>query len=384
MKYMQEGLGDGVYCLLIGGEVSLLDAKDHADCLILMRQHGRIPMSFSNGDFDYAYLKQVAQHGHFNKLVFAAHFDKYMYGRRGIKRPKSEAQLDPFRKQFVDMFHQLKSESLIDSFFLAHNMTITPGNVDEIPHVIASAREHGGWSLMSHQPAAFIGDDARWSQDFRSIHPDRVWAKIEQGVGRSLPYNLLQMGDVRCNRTTWGCYVGPRYQPYLEEEAPDRAFRDFYLSSGLGRIQFSNPTIPFYIPALRTLRVLLFCGNPFYNMYMVAGFAWRFVQRVGGLSFIWKHWRHIQPTTYVMHNFMDSEVVKVAHELNERGEWSNNDKVKETQERLKACSYSFAHPDTGKLVPGCVQHGVLDPNINKELKKLLPCCDPSSKEQLDW
>jgi hypothetical protein len=28
--------------------------------------------------------------------------------------------------------------------------------------------------------------------------------------------------------------------------------------------------------------------------------------------------------------------------------------VKETQERLRACSYSFAHPETVEMVPGCV------------------------------
>ena len=41
---------------LIGGEVSLLDADDHAEALLIMRRHGREPMSFTHGDFDYDYL----------------------------------------------------------------------------------------------------------------------------------------------------------------------------------------------------------------------------------------------------------------------------------------------------------------------------------------
>jgi hypothetical protein len=43
-----------------------------------------------------------------------------------------------------------------------------------------------------------------------------------------------------------------------------------------------------------------------------------------------------------------------------------------TQERLAACHYAMAHPETGELVPACVQHCVLDPVENVELRRLLP------------
>lgn len=32
----------------------------------------------------------------------------------------------------------------------------------------------------------------------------------------------------------------------------------------------------------------------------------------------------------------------------------------------------MAHPDTGTLVPACVQHSMLDPQENIELRRLLP------------
>ena len=32
----------------------------------------------------------------------------------------------------------------------------------------------------------------------------------------------------------------------------------------------------------------------------------------------------------------------------------------------------MAHPDTGELVPACVQHALLDPAENLELRRLLP------------
>lgn len=63
--------------------------------------------------------------------------------------------------------------------------------------------------------------------------------------------------------------------------------------------------------------------------------------------------------------------------------------VAETQERLKACSYTFGHPDTGELIPACVQHSVLDPAINKRLKAILPLSNDANgscgcSEDLEW
>ena len=53
------------------------------------------------------------------------------------------------------------------------------------------------------------------------------------------------------------------------------------------------------------------------------------------------------------------------------GVTSSDPDVRAAQERL-ACSYHMAHPDTGDLVPACVQHSVLDPAENKRLAVLLP------------
>jgi hypothetical protein len=73
-----------------------------------------------------------------------------------------------------------------------------------------------------------------------------------------------------------------------------------------------------------------------------------------------------------MHNFMDAAEVRPAWELLSRGEMSSDPDVLAVQERLQACSYSMAHPSSGTLVPACVQHGVLDPEENRELAVLLP------------
>jgi len=54
------------------------------------------------------------------------------------------------------------------------------------------------------------------------------------------------------------------------------------------------------------------------------------------------------------------------------GETATEPRLLATQERLAACTYSMAHPETGQLVPACVQHSVLDPGANAELRTLLP------------
>jgi hypothetical protein len=76
--------------------------------------------------------------------------------------------------------------------------------------------------------------------------------------------------------------------------------------------------------------------------------------------------------TFVMHNFMDAADVRPAWELLQRGEMSADPAIRATQERLQACSYAMAHPESDMLVPACAQHGVLDPDENRELAVLLP------------
>jgi hypothetical protein len=76
---------------------------------------------------------------------------------------------------------------------------------------------------------------------------------------------------------------------------------------------------------------------------------------------------------------MDAADVRPAWELLQRGQHSGDPRIRATQERLAACSYAMAHPETGELVPACVQHGVLDPTENLGLRRLLPLL-PSGRQ----
>jgi len=370
MRLLRRLRGPRAHAQLIGGEVSLLPPDDHAAALAVMRAHGREPMSFTHGDFPESYLRALALGGdgrrRFDRLSFAAHFDKMMFGRKGIERPPSEAALNPYRQRFAEMFRRLRRDHGVRSF-LAHNMTVTPANLDEVAAVVRDCRDMG-YGMFSFQPAAFLGDDRRWHEDYRAATPDAVWAEIERGVGTPLDYRILENGDVRCNRTAYGFYVGPRWHPFLDGTDPrDLATRDAFFRY-LGPINFTGT--PPILLAARLLRQALR-----YPRAIGISAAWlvRTVRRVGLRRLA--RYRRVRSVTYVMHQFMDAADVAPAWELMQRGETAHEPRLRETQERLAACHYAMAHPETGALVPACVQHSVLDPGENAALRTLLPLVD---------
>ena len=371
MEYFRKVRGPRAHAQLIGGEVSLLSPDNHAAALLAMRSSGREPMSFTHGDFDYAYLKNLALDSNgsprFSKLSFAAHFDSLMRGRRGIVSPKNEAELNPFREKFAAMFLRLNREHGV-RYYLAHNMTVTPSNYDQVSDV-ASAVVEMPFNMLSFQPAAFVGDDRRWHENFEEVTIDGVWSQIEKGVGQALPWKAIQFGDPRCNRSTVVIRINGRIIPLLNPEDPrDLKVRDLFLNHFGGMI-FGD--VPIYFLILKITRIL--SRHPG-DLLLFSFFASRLVRVSGGIFRVIHAGakRKLDFKTFVVHNFMDAAVVGPAWELMEKGVVANDPKLKETQERLRACTYAMSHPETGRLVPACVQHSVLDPGENFALKKLLP------------
>ncbi len=366
MEYLNSKRSPYAHAQLIGGEVTLLDPKDHARSLEIIRSFGREPMSFTHGDFDYDYLEKLVTNENgkrrFKRIAFAGHFDTTMVGRRGQRKVSKEEDIDPYRKQFCDMFKMLKKEKRV-KFYLAHNMTVTPQNVDQISGVMTRCKSMG-FSMFSFQPAAYVGNERRWDQDYRSLDPDYIWHQIEIGIGASLPYHDFEVGDVRCNRTAWGVLVGDNWHSFIDSaDKRDRKVRDFYLNN-MGGIHFNAP-LKLLIPRLIRLTIKHPEIIPLAIKYVI-----RFVNRVGGIIRIIKH--GIAPKTIVMHRFMHAEDVLPAYALLKRNEMSSDLRIRETQERLLACSYAMAHPESDEIVPACVQHSLLDPTENTLLAQLLP------------
>ncbi|MCB5292547.1 hypothetical protein [Arthrobacter sp. SO3] len=371
MEFLRRVRGPRAHAQLIGGEVSLLPARDHAAALEAMHANGREPMSMTHGDFDYDYLLDVAlDHDgspRFRKVSFAAHFDSLMRGRRGAVRPRNEAELNPFRARFAEMFVALKHDHGISSY-LAHNMTVTPANVDQVAEVTKAVLKMP-YDMLSFQPAAYIGDDRRWSEDFQEITIDAVWSRIEAGAGHRIPWQGTQFGDTRCNRTAVALSTGTGLTALLDPDDPrDLAARDSLLKN-YGGMYFGGT--PAWIVGTKILRALL--AHPG-DVPLILSFARRLVHRAGGLPTVacaaWR--RRLSFKTFVVHNFMDAADVTPAWALMEQGVVSDDPKIRETQERLGACMYAMSHPETGKLVPACVQHSTLDAAENAGLRRMLP------------
>ena len=365
MAYLHTVRGTGQHAQLIGGEVTLLSPDDHAAALQTMIRHGRKPMSMTHGDFDYEYLERLAVtpdgRRRFDLLRFAGHFDSLMLGRRGIARPRSEGELHPYRRRFVEQFERLRREHGV-RYDLAHNMTVTPRNLDQVAAVVRECVGMG-FGMLSFQPAAYVGNPKRWREDFHQVSIDAVWRQIEHGVGRRAPWRALQMGDERCNRYSCGILAGGRWTPLLDDADPrDLRVRDAFLEV-VGGMDFDRP-----IGVLALAIARLLARHP---RIVPLGLSWaaRVVRRAGLLRLLSGRPRAV---SFVVHAFMDANVVRPAWEAIERGEVATDPDVRAAQERLSSCSYAMAHPDEDRLVPACVQHAIVDPRENAKLVKLLP------------
>lgn len=259
------------------------------------------------------------------------------------------------------MFGRLGAEHGVSSF-LAHNMTVTPGNVDEVAGVVARNRD-SGFRLFSFQPAAYVGNPARWGDGYRAVDPEDVWRRIEEGAGAHLHHRALQYGDPRCNQTAYGGFAEGHYWALLDEGDPrDGAALTSFLDA-YGGMDFGAPA---HLLAARLARGAL--AHPSVVAH-TAGVAVRIVRRMGGPLAALRH--RPRPVTFVMHSFMDASVVVPAWEALERHEVSADPEVAAAQERLSACSYAMAHPEGGRIVPACAQHAVFDPDANRRLVDLL-------------
>jgi hypothetical protein len=355
--------GPGQHCQLIGGEVTLLGPEHHAAALERMLAAGRIPMSFSHGDFDYDYLRALALRAdgtpRFAHLAFAIHIDSTMRGRRGAERPAGEAELHAQRRRVCEMFARLRREHGVTSL-LAHNMTVTPQNLDQVPEVVRAAREMG-FRLLSFQPAAHLGNPARWRGDYRAIGQDDVWRRIEEGAGARLHHRTVRFGDPRCNRTAYGGFAGGRYWTLFDDDDPrDAAVLEAFLRA-VGGMSFARPR------RLLLARLVRAAARHPRALALAPGFGLRLARRMGPRAL-----RHRpRAVTFVVHSFMDEAVVRPAWEAMERGESSDDPDVRAAQERLRACSYAMAHPEEDRVVPACVQHAVYDPVQNRLLAEQL-------------
>ncbi|MDP3207870.1 MAG: hypothetical protein Q8M65_01860, partial [Rhodoglobus sp.] len=246
------------------------------------------------------------------------------------------------------MFIDLKRDHGIRSY-LAHNMTVTPSNLPEVAETVRAVLGMR-FDMMSFQPAAFIGDDRRWKEDFSEVSIDAVWEQVEEGAGQKLPWRATQFGHPSCNRYTTGVLVDGRFTVALDpDDARDLAARDTLLAHVGGMVFGGTPW-----PALTAKIVRAAVRHPG-DLGVVIGQLRRIVARAGGFRRVIRAAvrRQLSIRTFVVHSFMDADQVEPAWALLQDGVMSEDSAVRETQVRLQSCSYAMSHPDDGRLVPAC-------------------------------
>lgn len=197
MESLRSVRGPRVHPQLIGVVLSLLPAEDHAAALLGMRANGK---------------------PRFEWVSFAAHFDSLMRGRRVAVRPHNETELNLSRSRFAQLFKTLKKDHGVRSS-LAHNMTVTPANVDQVTEVARAVLDMP-YDMLSLQPAAHVRDDRRWAAGFETGSIDAVRNKIKVAIGHSIPWKGTQIGDPRCNRTAVALTAGTRSAALLDSGDP--------------------------------------------------------------------------------------------------------------------------------------------------------------------
>ena len=137
-----------------------------------------------------------------------------------------------------------------------------------------------------------------------------MWARVEDGAGTRLPYRAIEVGDIRCNRTTWGVYVGERYVPLLDDRvAADLALRDAFFAALPGTLLFA----PRAQQTVRILRGMLRCPK-----IVPLTLSWTTQIRAPRRRTPRASATASDPVTFVMHNFMDARDVAPAWALLQR------------------------------------------------------------------
>ena len=144
-----------------------------------------------------------------------------MFGRRGIRRARREAELHPYRARFCEMFERLEREHGV-THYLAHNMTVTPAQRRPGRRGDPRLPRHGLPDVLVPARGVHREHEPLEGRLPRVLDRPRVGGdRAGRRRAAALPARF-QIGDERCNRTAYGAYAGDRCVPLLDEDDPRR------------------------------------------------------------------------------------------------------------------------------------------------------------------
>ncbi len=221
-----QGPGGGLQ--ITGGDVA--DAywrSGRADELVAIIQHayrvGLVPMLMTHGQTlldQPAFFERLVVEGGLRQV--SIHIDRTQAGRRGfpLRQVRSETDLHPVRQAFTDRVLEIRQKTGA-ALELALSFTVTQANLDDVPEVIrwylADPLRTHVWRLLSFQPEA---DTGRTRFSAIPVTPDRVWERIQQGVGVAVRRDASIFGHPDCN--SWCSLLVSRrtgrHQPLLPDD----------------------------------------------------------------------------------------------------------------------------------------------------------------------
>lgn len=241
------------------GEVTLRDADELVAIVRHARALGLTPMVMSHGDSfrrrPELLPRLVAEAG---LTEVSIHVDSTQRGRRGYRRARTEADLEPLRDELADMIRGVRRQTGV-RLRAATTLTVTRDNLPEIAAVtrwVLANRD--AFSIVSFQPLAQVG---RTERGLAGVSAEELWREI----GRALaPHGFdaarptpLHFGHPDCSRVEPLVAIerptgGPRLLPLLRPgEAGDLATVEGYFARGLGGLCFRDDP-----PAVRLARSL--------------------------------------------------------------------------------------------------------------------------------
>lgn len=198
LDVLRRGLGPHGKVQITAGEVTLLPPGDLGRIVAYAKQIGLDPMVMTNGqrlEEVPGYLATLVRDYGLRKVAF--HVDITQHGRRGSASGISEAALHPVRDRFASLIRAVRQETG-RRLHGAHTVTVTAGNIDQIPEIVTWAlRNHDAFRMISFQPVADVGRTRDERNPDMSI--DSVWIRIQKATGIPLNRNALQFGHPACN-----------------------------------------------------------------------------------------------------------------------------------------------------------------------------------------
>ena len=256
-------------------------------------------------------------------------------------------------------------------------MTVTPANVGRGRR--GGAARWGGWAsgCCRSSPPRYVGDDRRWREEYRGRRREPG-----RGVGRRSSAAPAPGWTTGCSRTATCAATAPRTASTSGDAGCRSSTRTTPATSRSAR-RSSGPCAESAFggtpPALLVVKLLrLVAAQP---RVLVDRARLGGAQRPAGSGSRRCCVRASAPVTFVMHQFMDAADVAPAWELMQRGQSAATTRgCARPRSGWPPATTRWA-PETGTLVPACVQHGVLDPGENAALRR--PAADADVRRGRD-